>query len=204
MVLLNAPLYFNGCESQQLKFTVGTVVPCGEFADKLLWWSWPNLVAGLALTLLAIWGFTRRVRWMNSVAASNWFVGTLVTVATIFNSWLAWPPLWANLVLAPQMQIAGLLVQSFGAQDGANEMAVKIAWLVSGRLYYATCVVGVYGAMAGVARCFAARTSSFAIRPAADCTAGRWQIQLGGLIIAMIVLGTAIGMSVRLLMQQSQ
>jgi hypothetical protein len=33
-------------------------------------------------------------------------------------------------------------------------------------------------------------------------TGSRWQIQLGGLVIAMLILGTGIGMAIRLLMPQ--
>jgi hypothetical protein len=48
--LLNAPLFFNGCEAQRLHFSVGTVIPYGEvlsddnrpfFPAALEWWSWP-------------------------------------------------------------------------------------------------------------------------------------------------------------------
>jgi hypothetical protein len=199
LALLNAPLFFNGCESQQPKFTLGAAVPFAEvrssdshfLPDKLLWFSWPLLLANGLGSIATLWLATRRFGWMNRVAASRWFVGTLIAVALLFNSWLVFAPIWAHAVMGPQIQIAGLIAKAQEGPGGVSEGAQRFAWLLSGRLYYAACV-GVLGGSIVAVQLFLRRY--FFVR-----SGPRWQIQLGGLIIVMLVLGTVIGMTVRLL-----
>ncbi|HEX5104946.1 MAG TPA: hypothetical protein VFV87_14095 [Pirellulaceae bacterium] len=191
LVLFNAPLFFNGCEFQDAKFTLGAAVPFAEFQDKLLWFSWPlMLVNGLGI-LAILWLATRRVSWINRAAHSRWLVGALVAIALLFDSWLIWPPLWAHAVFGPQVQIAGLIAKTFEGPQGASESAVRWAWLISARLYYVACVLllgaSVLGVRAFLRRYFFVRADS------------RWQIQLGGLMIVVVVLGTLIGLVVRLI-----
>jgi hypothetical protein len=194
LALLNSPLFFNGCESQHVKFTVGAAIPFAEFDSKLLWFSWPLLMANGLATFAAIWLATRYVPWLNRMAASRWFLGTLIAVALLFNSWLVWMPFWVHTVFSPQATIAGLMVRAVEGPEGASETAVRWAWTVSGRIYYVLCVAVISGGAVGL-RAFLRRY--FFVR-----TGSRWQIQLGGLVIAMLILGTGIGMAIRLLMQQ--
>lgn len=199
--LLNAPLFFNGCESQEAKFTVGAAIPFAEIGggqfllEKLHWFSWPLMAANGLVTAAALWIATRRSTWLNRVAASRWFVGILTTVALVFNSWLVWPWLWIHVVFGPQVQIAGLIAMLFGGPLGASEeVAARWIWLISARVYFVVWVAVVSGVTLGV-RAFLRRY--FFVR-----TGSRWQIQLGGLVIVMLILGAGVGMAIRLLMPQ--
>ena len=136
--LLNAPLFFNGCESQEPKFSVGAAIPFAEVGggqfvlDKLHWFSWPLMVANGLVTVAALWLATRRSRWLNRVAASRWFMGALIVVVLLFNSWLVWPWLWTHVVFGPQVQIAGLIVRIFAGPLGASEeVMARWVWPIS-------------------------------------------------------------------------
>jgi hypothetical protein len=204
VVLLNLPLFFQGCESQTMQFTPGPVIPFAQVqATEQTWipvvittWSWPKFLANLAIVGLSVWLATR-IGWISRLAASRWFPIVLLLVATAFNLWLVWPPGWEYVILNPQLRIFNLILrvtgQTTGGPPGPSLTAQWWVMLFSGRLYYVLLVTGLsLGFVLG--RVFLRRY--FFVR-----TGTRWQIQLGGLIAAVIVLGTAIGMTVRFFMQ---
>ena len=200
LALLNAPLFFQGCESQKLQFTIGPVVPFAQIeGDEHTWyhaaivtWSWPKLLANIAILSIGIWLVTR-VTWINRVALSRWFLAVLLVTALAFDSWLVWPAAWEQMVLTPQVHLHGLMLEAIGQRGNPTESGMWWTLLLSGRLFYVLLVAGLSVGYV-LARLFLRRY--FFVR-----SGSRWQIQLGGLIAAVIVLGTAIGMTVRLLMQ---
>ena len=125
------------------------------------------------------------------MANTRWLPVILVLVAVAFDLWLIWPWGWEYLVWAPQMQLCNLVVKVFQVEN-PSETAQWWLLLVSGRLYYVLLVTGLSLGFLFV-RHFLRRY--FFVR-----TGPRWRIQLGGLIVVVIVLGTAIGMTVRLLL----
>lgn len=193
--LLNAPLFFNGCESQEAKFTVGVAIPFAEIGGgKLNWFSWNLMAANGLVTTAALWLATRRSRWLNCWATSRNLAGCLIGVALLFNAWLVWEWPWMHVVFGPQVQIATLIARILGQLGASEEEAARWIWPISARMYYVFCVAVLSGATLGL-RAFLNRY--FFVR-----TGSRWQIQLGGLVIAMLILGTGIGMAIRLLMPQ--
>lgn len=200
VVLLNLPLFFQGCQSQTMQFTLGPAIPFAQveacdqtwFPAVVKSWSWPKSLANLVIVCLGVWLATR-ITWISRVAASRWFPAILLLVASAFNLWLVWPPGWEYVVWTPQWQLCGLILKTTGQGPAPSETAQWWALLISGRLYYALLAGGLSLGYV-VVRVFLRRY--FFVR-----TGARWQIQLGGLIAAVIVLGTAIGMTVRLLMQ---
>jgi hypothetical protein len=200
VVLLNLPLFFQGCQSQKMQFTLGPAIPFAQVeADDQTWfpavvksWSWPKLLANLVIVCLGVWLATR-ITWISRVAASRWFPAILLLVAIAFNLWLVWPPAWEYLVWTPQWHLFGLILRVAGQGQAPSETAQWWALLISGRLYYVLLV-------AGLSLCFVLSRVFFR-RYFFVQSGARWQIQLGGLIVAVVILGTAIGMTVRLLMQ---
>lgn len=203
VALLNAPLFFDGCDTQRLRFSVGMAIPCGEIESDdqrpsgpftVIWWSWTRCLANGLVLWGGIWLATRRVRWIRSLAETRWFVGLLVAVAVAFNSWLIWPTFWAHAVFNPTLQLWALGLVPFGGLAETSETTQRYVLLLSSRLYYFICVAGLSVSFVGL-RAFLRRF--FFVR------AGPWwQIQLRGLIIVMVVLGAVIGMAVRLLTLQ--
>ena len=200
VVLLNLPLFFQGCQSNKLLFTLGPAVPFAQveaddpqtwFPATLVTWSWTKLLANVAILFLGLW-LTTRVAWTRTVAGSRWFPAILLLVAAMFDLWLVWPDAWEFLVWAPQNHLCSFMLQCVASDESPSETLVWWILLISGRLYYLLLVAGLsLGFVLG--RVFLRRY--FFVR-----TGARWQIQLGGLIAAVVILGTAIGMTVRLLM----
>jgi len=201
VALLNAPLFFQGCQSQRMQFTLGPVVPFAQvesedqrpwFPARLVAWSWLKLLANFSIVSLGVWVARRRFTWIRRMAASRWLPAILLLVAVVFDVWLIWPWGWEYLVWAPQMQLCNLVVKLVQIENPSETTQWRIL-LLSGRLYYVLLVTGLSLSFL-IVRLFLRRY--FFVR-----TGPRWRIQLGGLIVVVIVLGTAIGMTVRLLLQ---
>jgi hypothetical protein len=138
-----------------------------------------------------IWLATRYAGWTVRVANSRWLPTLLIAIGVAFNSWLVWPPLWEKLVLAPQLQLAELLSKLLSGNKPEGNAPNEWIWLVSSRLYYLLCIVGLGGGGLGV---------RYFLRHYFFVRTGRWwQIQLGGLMIVVVVSGVLIGMAVRML-----
>jgi hypothetical protein len=199
VALLNAPLFFNGCDSQKVRFTAGAIVPFAELTSaeqpwintRLTWWSWWGVAGNVLVVAVGVWLATTKVRWIARLAQSRRFLGVLILVAVVFDSWLFWPPLWSHAVFDPTLQIWALVLTPAGGHSETSEPVQRIALQISARLYYAICVLGLTGLAFGVPaflrRFFFVRSGPW------------WQIQLRGLIILMLVFGAAIGLVVRLL-----
>ena len=202
VVLLNSPMFFQGCESQKFQFTLGAAVPFSQIEANdqqpllpttLVFWSWPKLLANVGILALALW-LASRVAWLNRTFASNWFAAVLLLVALVFDLWLIWPPGWEQVVLNPQAQIYALILHIAGESNTPSPNLVWWAMLLSGRVYYVLLVVGLSLSFV-LAGLFLRRY--FFVR-----TGARWQVQLGGLVIVMLLLGSAVGVAIRLLMPQ--
>src|SRR5262245_5637622 len=81
VALLSLPLFFQGCQSQKLQFTLGPAIPFAEIEsnDQPAWipatlisWSWTTFLANIAILALAVWLATR-FAWLSRVAATHWF-----------------------------------------------------------------------------------------------------------------------------------
>ena len=201
-VLLNAPLFFNGCDSQKVRFTLGAIIPFAEIKaaeqpwtnTTLMWWSSWAVAANFLVTTLGICLIITRVQWTARLVQSRRFLAVLLLVAVVFDSWLFWPVVWSYAVFNPTLQIWALLLAPAGGVSGASEPVQRIAMQFSARFYYAICVLGLTGLAFGVPAFF---RRYFFVQ-----SGPWWQIQLRGLIILMLVLGAAIGLVVRLLTLQ--
>ena len=201
VVLLNAPMFFQGCESQKLQFTLGPAVPFAQIEAEdqqpllptaLVYWSWPKLLANLAILGVILWLATR-VAWGRQAVRSRWFLCILLLVAIAFDLWLIWPPAWQYLVWTPQNHICVFILRTFTQGQSPSESVVWWVLLLSGRLYYLLLIAGLSLSFV-LTRLFLRRY--FFVR-----AGSRWQIQLGGLVVAMLILGAGVGMAIRLLMQ---
>jgi hypothetical protein len=203
IALLNAPLYFNGCDSKETRFSIGTAIPFAEIVSRsqkpfgpvtVTWWSSWRCAANFTLIAAAVWLSCRYFAWIAGLAQSRWLIGTLVFVALLFNSWWFLPEVWFHAVFTPVFQVSTFLQWIFDALPNGNHSPGEFAIILGGRLYFAACVCGI-GSATWAVRVFLKRY--FFVQ------SGRgWQIQLGGLITVMLVLGTAIGIIARLMMQQ--
>jgi hypothetical protein len=203
LALLNAPLYFNGCDSKATRFSAGAAIPFAELAVQgqpplapmdITWWSPWRCGANFVVLGGVIWLASRHVGWIARLARSRWFVVNLVLVALVFNSWLYLPQVCFQLVIMPTLNLAAYL-QSFVEGDaGLNEAIFPYVVSLSARLYYIACVAGVGGIAVGL-RVFFRR---YFFVPSGH----GWQVQLGGLITVVLVVGTAIGLIARLLTQR--
>jgi hypothetical protein len=194
-------MFFQGCESQKLQFTLGPAVPFAQiegddqrhwFPASLVSWSWPKFLANIALLVASLW-LAANVSWIRRILGSNWFAAVLLLIASAFNLWLIWPPGWEHVVVNPQSQIYNLILQTVGQPDTPSPDVVWWAMLLSGRFYYLLLVADLSLSFV-LARLFLRRY--FFVR-----TGSRWQIQLGGLVVVMLLLGSALGMAIRLWMQ---
>lgn len=202
VVLLNAPLFFNGCDNKETRFTAGLVIPFAEIVSNerqpwpvtISWWSWWRSAANLLVMGLGIWLSCRRLSWVARVATSRWTLATLVLVALVFDSWFYLPIVWFHGVFSPTFQVWAFLQGCFNSKEQPNEAVALYTLFASARLYYLACVAGVGGTTFGLQLFF--RRYFFV-------QSGRWwQVQLGGLITVVLVSGTAIGIIARLLMQR--
>ncbi|MCI0357535.1 MAG: hypothetical protein L0211_03495 [Planctomycetaceae bacterium] len=203
VVLLNAPLFCDGCDAGKYSFSVGTVVPYAQITtphtpdrqrffpiEITCWSSWRCLANFLVIASL-IWLLTRHNRRIARVAESGQFTGTLIAVAVAFNSWWFLPEFWLNVVFMLQWHLSMYLLYLFQGIEGPSD-ASRHSLLTSAWLLYAVCVVVLSATLFGVNAFF--RRYFFA-------ASGKWwQIQLGGLIIVVVVLGTLVGLVARLLL----
>jgi hypothetical protein len=206
VALLNVPAFFQGCVPQQqakfrAKLTFGVAIPFMEIIspqkevfgplELRQWSSWRCLV-NFALLGGGIWLLCRRFPWCGRIAASRWTIVTLAIVALVFNTWWYLPGVWFQLVFMPTYHVSIFLQDPVRWQESPNESVRYYVLLFSARLYYAACLAGVGGMIWGLRlflrRCFFVPSGHW------------WQVQLGGLLVVVLVVGTAIGMVVRLLM----
>lgn len=203
VALFNAPLYFNGCDSKETRFSIGTAIPFAEIVSRtqgplgpvsITWWSTWRCAANFVLMVATLWLLCRYVAWVARVVHLRWLIGTLIFVALLFNSWWFLPGVWFHAVFTPHFHLSEFLQGLLDGEPKGSQAVGKFALVFGGRLYYATCVCGVGGAT-WTLRAFLRR---YFFVPSGHW----WQVQLGGLITVMLVLGTAIGVIARLMMQQ--
>jgi hypothetical protein len=202
VVLLNTPLFFQGCgPNHSVRFTAGAVLPFVEIvspdpppqAGSLRWWSAWRCLVNIAATAAGVW-LLCRIRWIGRVAESRWAMATLVIVALVFNAWWYFPDLWVQAVYSPTAQLTTLLIHCVTGEGTPHQAVAERMVTCSARLYYLACLV-VVGGVTFVLQVFFRR---YFFVPAGHW----WQVQLGGLMVVVLVLGTAIGVVARLLMQQ--
>ena len=193
VILLSSTCFFDGCENQDMRLTVGTP-PIARFGYDDVGWAgryellefWPIgllinvLVFGIGVTWVLASGHKTAVAIRHQLSKTSVWVATIITVA-VFNSFLYLPSVWIYCVFFPLAQLPIF-------DEPVNYGAVRVIT----RLYWLLWVFGLSVLFAGI---------GWVYRKQFMVEEGRWwQVSLGGLMAAMVILGTAFGIIGRILM----
>ncbi len=189
-------LFFQGCENNRIQLTVGPLAPFAEidydeelpFDSDLTYFSVPRLAfnfVGLGFLLVILPWYSRRVR---GVLASPEVRVAILIVAIVFNSILYLHPLWVNAVFWPTCNVTDVLESVFGSpttQSGERWMMASAS-----RLYFLICWSAVTLLL---------WVSKWVARRYVFVDPNRWwQFNLQSFLLATFIVGTGLGMLLRL------
>jgi hypothetical protein len=188
-LLVQSTLFWQGCEQNQMITSLGLAGPAvtvgsGESAGDIHWKEGSLLFALVNLAVLAAAAVTLAnapPRWTNRLASTRWLVAVALTTA-VFNSILYFPFLWIWAVATPTIWLADTLFRTPG--DNGQLILGTIS-----RLYYLVGIAAIWGVLSLVR--LVSRRYLF-VAP------DRWQFSLAGLLAVMVLLGTGLGMLLRL------
>jgi hypothetical protein len=203
LVLLNLPLLYHGCDGGTTYYTLGGAVPCMELTYESEGF-WPDSarclsgelwLANLFLILASLWVLSHSLPFARQILASRRFLICLSFVIALTNSFLVAPTVWRYAVWNLDMYfitaVHWLILRDITDDMAANRVDVAIA----SRIHFLVMLATAYFSIAGIGWLFR-RYVTVDGRP-------WWQWRLGGLLAVMLILGTAIGMLVRLLVLAS-
>jgi hypothetical protein len=190
VLLVQSTLFWQGCEQKHALFSLGLAGPAvtvgigdslvaTKVFDVSLLFAIANLVAIAAAAVVFAYAAPR---WANRITSTRWLVAVALATA-IFNSCLYFPLLWFYVVSLPVVWLATLLFERPGDEGHA------ILGTLS-RVYYLVGIAAIWGALSLVR--LLSRRYLF-VDP------DRWQFSLAGLLALMVLLGTGIGMLLRVL-----
>jgi hypothetical protein len=189
VLLAQCTLFWEGCRDSRTVFSVGLAGPAVtvgykdspvglELVEASPLWLVVNVLAMTAAAIL--WAYASP-RWEQRLTSPK-LVAATALVTAIFNSALYFGALWFYAVAYPVLWVTELL---FGSSATHNEGVLGIM----SRLYFA---VGTAATWAVLRLAHAVSLRYFFVAP------DRWQFSLAGLLVLMVILGTGIGMLLRL------
>jgi hypothetical protein len=187
-------LFFQGCERGGIALTMGPVTPylCVIYdSDHPQRSQWVEFSVGRALVNLAVLGcgLVALPRWWPRLAplvCSRRFQGSAMLVAIVFNLVLVAESLWVNLVFHPISLICDVLDKCLGIAESWRTLTVAAV----ARLYFVFCWLAAYG-FASLVLVVAERYLGFDRRR-------WWQYNLRLLLAVTFVVGTGLGIALRL------
>ena len=204
LILMNTPLFYHGCDSGDTYFTVGAAAPCAELtytdggvlpdqAKMTSPWLW---CANLFLLVATLWLIRRAFPRLRRIVASRTFLVALLIVILLMNSFLYAGVIWMNVIWSVDMQFLAAVhwLILHDVTDQAAENGVDVA--LASRLHFFCMLAAVYLVLRLLVWIYN--------RFVAVDSQRWWQLRLGGLIGAMLILGAGIGMLLRYLIALSQ
>ncbi len=196
-VLLQLPLFFNGCDINSYRFTVGALVPYAEFEvgpdfqfRRLSAVSQLGLPANLLLIAACLLVAARFWPRLWRQLESPLFFASLIVTLWLFLSFWFLPSVWGFVVMMPTIHVANF-IRAVVLGDDTTRTATDWPLLIAGRVYFFACL-----AIVGVVL----RGAAWAYRRYVLVAPDRWwQLSLGGALAVMLILGTALGLLLRLL-----
>ena len=197
-VVFQTPFFLNGCDRSSVYYSAGVVVPYCEFElDDDFWFQRvvSFSILGCAANLLLIGGgllaAARCWPWLGRQLESRLFLIVLLLTVWVFDSFWFWPALWWNLVGFHTINLANTTHEFvLGADAGAAPVS-SWAYVTGARVYFVAWLVGGHFGLSGAGWLY---RRFFTVTPQRW-----WQISLGGALAAMLILGTALGLLLRLL-----
>jgi hypothetical protein len=189
LLLAQVTLFWEGCQGNQFLLSLGAAGPAAtiSYSESPLTIKLVEFSAGcFAGNLLAIGGAIlifvyAPQHWMNRLASRKLLIAAAIVTA-IFNSILYFAGAWAWLVMNPILWIGDTFFHALRDKDGVLGTIARV--------YFVACVLLFWGLLSLL------QTIS---RRYFFVHADRWQFSLGGLLALMVILGTGIGMLLRLL-----
>ena len=204
LLLVNTPLFYHGCDSGDTYFTLGAAAPCVEltYADGGVLpdqakmtspWLW---CANVFLLVATLWLIRRAFPRLRRIVVSQTFLVALLIVILLMNSFLYASVIWMNVIWSVNMQflVAVHWLILHDVTDHAAENGVDVA--LASRLHFFCMLAAVYLVLRLLVWIYN--------RFVAVDSQRWWQLRLGGLIGAMLILGAGIGMLLRYLIALSQ
>jgi hypothetical protein len=196
LLLLNTTLFYGGCKYQEMRFTVGPVAPFVTLAvDEDDWWpsrilggSSLPLVVNLAVQTLAVVIIWRALPRLAQVLVSRSFLAATAISVLAMNAYLFCPWIWLYVVFWPTLHIQSAVCKIFlETPRSPDDLYASIA----SRLYFLVLLPATYGLV---------RATRFLMRRYLLVDPNRWwQFRLSGFMAVAVLLGTMIGMVVRLI-----
>lgn len=195
-VLLQLPLFFNGCVNNSYRFTVGALVPCVEFEvgpdfhyRRLSAVSQLGLPANLLLTATCLLAAASFWPWLWRQLESPLFLASLIVTLWLFWSFWFLPAVWGFVVIIPTTHVANF-IRAVVLGDDTTRTDPDWPFMIAGRFYFFACLALL---------CFVLRGAAWIYRRYILVAPDRWwQLSLGGALAAMLVLGTGLGLLLRL------
>jgi hypothetical protein len=199
LFLLQLPFFMNGCDFNSIYQTLGFAVPYAEV--DMGHRQRPDVrisVSGLGFTanLLVIGGGLLLAfccwPWLWRQLESKSFLFVLVITVWAFDSIWFLPAVWGCVVGSAVMNLANWM-QCVASGD-MRQTADRGSWcyLLSARLYFLAWLIGGYLLTCGAVWLY---------RRFVVVTPNRWwQVSLAAVLAAMLILGTALGLLLRLLL----
>jgi hypothetical protein len=164
------------------------------------WWpsqfqggSWFLLAVNLVWQGLVLFLICRASPRGARIVASRLFLVAMATAVLVMNSILFLPPwLWCNVIWCPTMYVQSAVRWMLLGDLGGGEAANRLDVIIASRLYFVALIVTIYGLIR--------LTLAFLRRYLLVEPNRWWQFRLGGLMATAVLLGTGIGLVVRLIM----
>jgi hypothetical protein len=201
ILLLNTTFFYHGCDRNNTYFSVGAVSPFmvvavendASWPSRLLSVSPVALTAGLLVTIVAVLVICRYVPWLSRRLASRTCLVALSLSVAVLNSFLASPTVWRYIAWMPTTHLVDLSEWVLYGDDASASAGGCAAVIIASRLYFFLLIACLYPLI---------RLCSFLVRRYLLVESGHWwQFRLGGLVATAVILGTGIGLVVRLMMQ---
>ena len=202
ILLLNTTFFYQGCDRNSTYLSIGAASPFmvvavtdeANWPTRLVSTSFTALIAGLILLSVALLLICRFVPWLSRLLASRTFLVALSLSVAVLNSFLVSPVVWSYTARLPTMYLIEP-IESLLHDDTSSASVIGDADVViAARLYFLLLIVGLY---------LVIRLVSYVLRRFVLVDAERWwQFRLGGLMATAVILGTGIGLVVRLIMQE--
>ena len=194
-ILLFCVLFFQGCQKSTIRFTIGPFAPvvaleyngdeplASEFEAFSPHWLVLNFV------VLGILFFASPVaRWTARQGSCRELTIAVFCAAALFNSILISVPVWQQLVFRPIAEIDGAI--HWMLRLSSESPTAPFFRGLSSRLYFVFCVISAIAVW---------RLTRMVMRRYVFTDPDRWwQVSLGPLLTITLVLGTGLGMLLRL------
>jgi hypothetical protein len=201
ILLLNSTFFYHGCDRNCTYFSIGAAAPWmvvavtdeANWPTRLLSASFTALIGGLVLLSVALLLVCRFVPRLPRLLASRTFLVALSLSVAALNSFLVSPAVWSYIVRLPTMYLIEPLDALLYDEAPTAPAMGRADTVIAARLYFLLLVVSLYVLI---------RLVSYVLRRFVLVEPERWwQFRLGGLMATAVILGTGIGLIVRLVMQ---